>query len=536
MNGRDIFRRSQDQDFDRLEEVVVRVTTWVSIVVFVFLIGVGLATGDSETLWQAINPATAAVTGIWMLAIGSPRVVVQLTASGVALAITIGFLEIGSRSSGLLGLLSMGIVGAVVVRRHTVLYMGSAALGVFGVAYWWNAGDWPVRQRTSEALAAALALVFAGGLVVWLKNQTIKEGLRRREADDALVASERQFRMAFETSAASVALLSVPDCRFIRVNQATCDMLGYTETELAAMTMIEVAHPDDRAVTRALLQEVMAGAVGGAQAEICYLKSDGLAYGLISAALVTDASGEPLHIVLQAVDTSEQHAAEKRLNELLQSRDQLIASVSHELRTPLTAVLGYAGLLQETTPGPPPEGYPDMVQEIVDQGSDLVGIIEDLLVFAQSDGPNLTVKPTRVNLGTQVALALESLKTQLEVERVHVVDNGVDAIADPLRVRQVLRNLLSNAGRYGGDDIAIELHDDVSDVVVVISDNGPGVPSQDRQRIFEAYQRAKPEEGLTAAIGVGLTVARRLARLMDGDVTYDYRDDRSVFELSLPRA
>ena len=194
-------RQSQDQDFDRLEEVVVRVTTWVSGVFFLFLIAVGLATGDSELLLQAINPATAAVTGIWMLAIGSPRVIVQLTASGFALAITIGVLELGSRWGGLLGLLSMAIVGAVLVRRHKILYMVAAALGVFGVAYWWNVGDWPVRQRISEAVVPALMLLFAGGLVVWLKEQTIKEGEWRREATDALVASERQFRTAFETSA-----------------------------------------------------------------------------------------------------------------------------------------------------------------------------------------------------------------------------------------------------------------------------------------------------------------------------------------------
>jgi two-component system OmpR family sensor kinase len=133
-----------------------------------------------------------------------------------------------------------------------------------------------------------------------------------------------------------------------------------------------------------------------------------------------------------------------------------------------------------------------------------------------------------------VALVLESLSTQLEVDQVEVSGPTVGAIADPIRVRQVLRNLLSNAGRYGGDSIVVELEQDGPVVKVVVSDNGRGVPPADRERIFEPYHRSRPEDGLTAAIGVGLTVARRLARLMDGELTYSYVEGRSRFELSLP--
>jgi signal transduction histidine kinase len=197
-------------------------------------------------------------------------------------------------------------------------------------------------------------------------------------------------------------------------------------------------------------------------------------------------------------------------------------------------VLGYAEILAEAAPRTPEDGYTEIVQEIVSQGSDLVAIIEDLLVFAQSDANSLTVTPVPVELGTQVALVLESLSTQLEVDQVEVSGPTVDAIADPIRVRQVLRNLLSNAGRYGGDSIVVELEHDGPVVKVVVSDNGRGVPPADRERIFEPYHRSRPEDGLTAAIGVGLTVARRLARLMDGELTYSYVEGRSRFELSLP--
>jgi signal transduction histidine kinase len=159
----------------------------------------------------------------------------------------------------------------------------------------------------------------------------------------------------------------------------------------------------------------------------------------VSAALVTDSLGAPSHFVTQLVDLSEQRAAEERLRDLADSRDELIASVSHELRTPLTAVLGYASILLESTPGTPPDGYELMLREIFSQGSDLVGIIEDLLVFAQGEGDGIVIEPLPVDIRDQVTLVLETLRTETSVDHVQVVGPRVTASADPLRLRQVLR-------------------------------------------------------------------------------------------------
>ena len=539
MIRRVLFTRSSDlghgRHFDRLEELIVRVTTWVALIFFVFLMVAALASGESQFFWEALNPATAAIVGGVMLARGSPRAIVQLAAGSGMLALTTGFLEVGSRSGALLGLLSMGIVAALLVRQRVVEFLAIAGFGLFAIAYWWNVGNWSSRQRVVESSIPMLSFVFAAGLIVWLKRELLQEGLRRRRAASALAASEQQFRAAFESSAAAMALIGVSDGRFLKVNKAGCEMLGYPEKDLTAMTIVEVTHPDDREASQARFAAVVAGEVKSYEGTLRYIRSDGsMAHGLVSSALVRDAAGNPAHVVAQVVDTSERHAAEQRLIDLLTSRDELIASVSHELRTPLTAVLGYAELLVEAAPHLPEEGYTEMVQEIVSQGSDLVAIIEDLLVFAQSDANSLKVTPVPVEMGTQVALVLESLSTQLDVGRVEVSGPAVGAVADPIRVRQVLRNLLSNAGRYGGDSIVVELEQDGPVVKVVVSDNGRGVPPADRERIFEPYHRSRPEDGLTAAIGVGLTVARRLARLMDGQLTYSYVEGRSRFELSLP--
>jgi PAS domain S-box-containing protein len=520
---------------ERLDDVIVRVTTWVSLAFFASLVVVGSVSGDPQYFWESINPAAPCLAGVVMLLRRSPRALVQLVAGAAAVAVTTGLLDVGSHSGALLGLVSMGIVGTLLVRTHVVAFMASAGIGLFAVSHWWNVGGWSGRERVLEAMVPVFAFLLASGLVAWLKRELLMEGRGRREASEALAASERQFRMAFETSAATMVLLSLDDRRFLKVNGAACGMFGYTEEELLGMTAAQVTHPDDLEASTARAAAVLSGESEQFHDMVRFIRGDGsIAYGLVSAALVTSAAGAPLHFVAHAVDMTEQHDAEQQLIDLLASRDELIASVSHELRTPLTAVLGYARILLEAVPGAPPDGYELMLREIVTQGSDLVAIIEDLLVFAQSDSNSLAVDRLPIDVRDQVTLALESLKPEVAVDSVIVSGNRVEAIADPVRVRQVLRNLLTNASRYGGNSIGVDFERSDSLVRVVVSDDGEGVPQQDRERIFEPYQRAQPEDGLTAAIGVGLTVARRLARLMDGDLTYDYRDGCSRFELSLP--
>jgi PAS domain S-box-containing protein len=297
MIRRVLFTRWSDlghgQHFDRLEELIVRVTTRVALIFFVLLIVAGLASGDSKFFWEALNPATAAIVGGWMLARGSPRAIVQLAAGSGMLALTTGLLEFGSRSGALLGLLSMGIVAALLVRDRVVEFIAIAGLGLFSVAYWWNVGNWSSRQRVVEALIPGLAFVFAAGLIVWLKRELLLEGIRRRRAGKALAASEQQFRMAFETSAAAMALVSVNDGRFLKVNQAGCEMLGYAESDLRAMTIAEVTHPDDREASRARFAAVIGSEVEKSQSTLRYIRSDGsTAYGMVSSALARDAAGK----------------------------------------------------------------------------------------------------------------------------------------------------------------------------------------------------------------------------------------------------
>lgn len=106
--------------------------------------------------------------------------------------------------------------------------------------------------------------------------------------------------------------------------------------------------------------------------------------------------------------------------------------------------------------------------------------------------------------------------------------------ADPLRVRQIVRNLLTNAARYGGGRVRVVLETGPGHGALTVLDDGDGVPSDQAEMIFESYGRAHNAAGQPGSVGLGLSVSRNLARNMGGDLSYSRRDGWTGFELTLP--
>ncbi|MBI5156477.1 MAG: HAMP domain-containing histidine kinase [Acidimicrobiia bacterium] len=213
------------------------------------------------------------------------------------------------------------------------------------------------------------------------------------------------------------------------------------------------------------------------------------------------------------------------------SKDQLIRTVSHELRTPLTAILGYAELLGESRDRSVDRD--EMITTILRQGRDLSDIVEDLLTRAQSEAKTLKVVAVPVNLVANVNQVLESWNSA-ERARVTVSGSPAGAVGDPARVRQIVRNLLTNALRYGAGAIEVATGVRASGAWLAVSDEGPGIPAEEAERVFEPYHRVGVAPTAPGSIGLGLAISRELARLMGGDLTYRRVRGRTVFELGLP--
>lgn len=225
-------------------------------------------------------------------------------------------------------------------------------------------------------------------------------------------------------------------------------------------------------------------------------------------------------------------ATNERLAGLLASRDAFLASISHELRTPLSVVVGLAAELRDGAFDP--DESAELVGMIADQSIEMANIIEDLLVAARADYGSLSLGVETVDVAGAVASVLRPLAAE-ERKRIAVaVPSSLAVAADPVRLRQILRNLVTNALRYGGSHVTVSAWREGTTTAVSVSDDGDGLDEAESELVFSPYHSAHSSN--PASIGLGLTVCRKLARLMGGDVTYRRRDGKSVFVLHLPAA
>lgn len=224
--------------------------------------------------------------------------------------------------------------------------------------------------------------------------------------------------------------------------------------------------------------------------------------------------------------------AADRLEALMRSKDEFIASISHELRTPLTAVLGLAESMTDPNGKLDAHEVEEFIRIIAEQSAEMSAIVQDLLVVARSEIGRVTIRLERMNLVAEVETAIRGLGPERRADL--TIIGQAEALADPIRVRQIIRNLLANAKRYGGPTIRVELREGGEFSQVVVMDDGSGIPVGDRARIFQPYERAHQRHGQPASVGLGLTVSRQLADLMGGSLSYDHVNGWSMFTLELP--
>jgi PAS domain S-box-containing protein len=391
------------------------------------------------------------------------------------------------------------------------------------------------RRKDGVEFPAEVSLLAleVGGEV--MASATVRDVSGRVATERALSESEERFRVAFELSPVAMALVDM-EGRCASANLALSEQSGYPVEALVGRPMTDLVHGDDLAVLVEGLNQVLSGTSPVARMELRQPGADGtLRMVDLSLALVVDGEGSPQYTIGQSLDITERVESQARLEEMLDSKNQLIASVSHELRTPLTVLVGYARLLHDDTGLLSPKERSEMIAAIVRESAELTNIVEDLVVAAKGETGDLAVVQVPVDLRAQVAQVLEAWD-KTTVDHIGVVGTRLVGLGDPGRVRQILRNLVSNALRYGGENLVIQIFGDPATVRVAVGDDGETISEEDQERIFQPYQRAHEAVGVTPSMGFGLAVSRQLAQLMAGHLRYHRRDDMNVFELTLPAA
>ncbi len=418
------------------------------------------------------------------------------------------------------------------------------------------------KHSQSAAISSrrAMAVVFAGTFTSLAILATVfylfaREIERRQLMDESLRQSEERFRGAFDAAVVGMTIFA-PDGRFLQVNRSLCEILGRAEEELLATDFQSITHPDDLEADIEQLAQILDGIVHSYESEKRYLHKKGhIVWIHLSVSVVRDSKREPLHfvgVIEEITSRKETEAAMAKAKAAaeaaVETKAAFLANMSHEIRTPMNGVLGVAELLLETPLDSVQRDYAVTIRNSADA---LLIIINDILDLSKIDAGKMAIEQVEFNLRTIMEEVADLLAPRAHQKGLQVncrIPPGFPErlLGDPVRLRQVLTNLLGNAVKFTEvGEVSLEAKvcsDDEKGATlqILIHDTGIGIPPEQQEAIFEGFTQVDGGPGRRyGGTGLGLTICRQLAHLMGGQVGMESEPGKgSTFwlELTLPKA
>lgn len=381
-----------------------------------------------------------------------------------------------------------------------------------------------------------------------------KDITEQQKIERSLHESEARFSGAFRHAAIGMALVS-PTGHWLKANASLCDIVGYTESELLALTFQDITHPEDLELDLKYFKQILAGEISNYHMEKRYIHKQGHAvWILLSVSLVRTDDGQPLHIVAQIQDISQRkqsEAAFQQLNIDLErlihertaqlenaietaeiansAKSQFLAHMSHELRTPLNAILGFSQLIAQD------EAMPEHLQKSLNiinrSGEHLLTLINEILSLSKIEAGQTILEETNFNFYDFLHSLYEMLQLEAQSKGLKLNMEWTDEIpeylyADEQKLRQVLINLLSNAIKFTSQgEVALRVKLDSQDLSssspayflsFEVEDTGVGIAPGDLETVFDPFVQAQAGQLTNQGTGLGLSICRSFVKLMGG--------------------
>ena len=244
---------------------------------------------------------------------------------------------------------------------------------------------------------------------------------------------------------------------------------------------------------------------------------------------------------LQESYMTELEARHKEAERLNQLKSEFMASISHELRTPLHTIIGFAELMQEEGEGPLNFKQRRFMHHIHVDSEHLLGLINDVLDLSRIEAGGLQLHTEPVRLILIVAESINAIRLYAESRSVSIRmgdDIDVSVLADPMRLRQILYNLLSNGAKFTqpGGEVLVNAVVEGNTVRITVSDTGLGIAPEERTQIFEKfYQVGLTPVGVREGTGLGLAICKQLVEMQKGTIWVESELGKgSKFHFTLP--
>jgi PAS domain S-box-containing protein len=348
----------------------------------------------------------------------------------------------------------------------------------------------------------------------------------RKQAELALGNSQQQLALALEAGQLGFWDWDVPSGR-VHYGGRWAAMLGYAPAEIEPHvdTWAKLVHPDDLAPVTAILSDHLDGRTDFYESTHRMRHKDGSWRWILNRGQVVerDTEGRPLRATGTHADVTARREAELALQEADRRKDEFLATLAHELRNPLAPIRNTIQALRMTLePNPTAERLLAMMER---QVTYLVRLVDDLLEISRITRGKIELRKERVDLGTIIGHAVEISRPFIDAgrHRLEVVPPAKPVLleADPVRLTQVLANLLNNAAKYTepGGTIRVMATRQGSVAVVSVRDSGVGIVAELLPQVFDLFiQSGRHLERAQGGLGIGLALVRRLVEMHGGTV------------------
>ncbi|MFG6430764.1 ATP-binding protein [Roseateles sp. LYH14W] len=407
--------------------------------------------------------------------------------------------------------------------------------------------DWTGSDGRARSVELHLAPLRRGpGQLEWVGSAADVSGLMLAQAE--LRAQLGLARSLLASSPLPTSVLDGDNC-YLDVNRAWEQFTGRRRADVLGRRAAGYLRADEAAFHDARDAELLARG-GEVNYETVWTSTEGRRRDLfVSKSTFPDAHGRPMGIVVCFMDISEFREAERATraarDAALQAsgaKSDFIANVSHELRTPLQSILGFSEIGARRARDD--ARLAELFTDVHRAGQRMLSLVNDLLDLSKIERgaeplqlQRLDLRPLAAEVARELAPLLAARGQQLDLA---LGDDELVVRADPLRLQQLLSNLLANAVRFSPEDGVVELsagHGEDGDVRVDVADRGPGIPPDELESIFEAFVQSSATKNAAGGTGLGLAICRRIAAAHGGRIWAANRPGGgAIVSLVLPAA